>query len=348
MKKLSFLIFAATLTLTLQAQQKTTPAKKPTTGSTSAGSKLTTQDANDIITYNNSIRIFLGSEDKYLRLQDFATFYNRAADQVHNTDGTRPAAKANPVSDRNGNFDEAYKSYMSDIKAARKELVDIYTPPKQIKQENITYFKTKLDELKVANQACFEQYKVCEKYFRDYFVLRDKSQRKEIAEQLDLLATRIEALYTIEEEISDRMEVIGDMAEEVTLAKHPMKKEIFDMRKALRINNQVQKIIQSSSDASITENSKTLDSLSSELEKINAKYKTYDANKGPGSQAMRIAVSSFFAKEGTQALVAQIKKAQENASNPKELTQTRGKVKYAGYVMTNSYDSFLRANNAGQ
>lgn len=320
----------------LSAQTKKRSATTRSTSKTTQG--ITSAGANQIIKFNNSINSFFKTYFNIDHTAEFYSFVNIAQAQR----GKRTKTTVYDTYRDQNSFDisvERFNGY-----AASSDLVDPINPPAVIGAANIAFFKAKWTELKAAYETCAEKHNTIMDYLDSSLELRKKSDEQSLKSNLEEYKALVVNLYKIQDEISEKVYELGDMAEEVTLAKHPMRNEILDLRKTLRIvqsaNNNMQKCNSAEDLESQLANFATAET---QLKVYIDKYANYDSNVGatPQIKYMKAAVESFY--KNTARFNDDLLNVPATYKNDWELNKRKLQAAYDLIII--DYKSFIQRNN---
>ncbi|GEM_PF-2392818 len=352
MKK-TFLLCCVALSLIANAQKakpKATPPKNTTAAKSAAtSSKLTNADAGKIISYNNSVREFL--EKPYFGLSHTRSFYTEVINELA---GPNNNHVFDPYKNGHEDFDKVYTKFLDEIKSRRQDLTDPLNPPAIIGAADVSFCKTKIEELKTAYAACYEQYKLVAPFFTENLDIRDKKKAKEAAEAIEKYKPFAQKVYDTEYEIYTKLSELGDRAEDVTLAKHPLKNEIKDIRKTMRTTQKIAAILDEEENPSVAyiESKETeLKQLNAELEAMSDKYKNYKFSTQGNSNlgVLKDIVSSYFNNIVTPYLLPKMNTLLTKYKEPKAGIG-RMKRDYLSSVesLYKHYENFVEYNNNGK
>lgn len=329
------LLCASSIELSAQTKKKATTTRKATTSKTG----LTSADANQIVKFNNSVNSLFKTYFNIDHTGEFYSFVNTALAER----GRRSKTTVYDTYRGKDTFDASLERYNA-YAGSTSDLMDPTAPPVAIGTANISFFKTKWSELNVAYQACVDKHNVIMDFLDSSLELRKKSDEQSLKTNLEEYKGLVVGLYKVQGEMLEKVSELGDMAEEVTLAKHPMKNEILDLRKTLRIvqsaNIKAQKCNSADEMGGQLEDMANADT---QLKVYLNKYANYDPNVGatPQIKYMKAAVASFYKNAGIFGGVLQT----IPDTYKKDWELNKRKLNQSFDLMVIDYKSFIQRNN---
>lgn len=285
MKKAILAIFVLACTV-VSAQKPKTKPKTATTTST----QMTAADANKIVIFYNSTHKFL---DEYFKVQDIYNYFDGASAAVQGIEYTADT-------DRLYNFDSFAQAseYMTSYVAANpSEYSNPINPTPAVGKENVTFFQNKWLAMEQESSKILSIYndKKAQEIISGRFELRSKAKAKEAQAIVDEMKPLVEELYKNHQEVLDKLDELADEAESVVLQKHPLRNEILDMKKTLRITGKIAKLGMVENVDEFEKSLPELDKLMVSLNEMNEKYKTYQVANNLGREnGLRTDAKLFF------------------------------------------------------
>jgi hypothetical protein len=277
----------ATLLLTLSLLQISAQSKKPPakTASATSTTAMSMAQANAIIDYVNHLEEFIRTKWNvdYLREQ-LNTLNEQANGKSRNFNSlSRLSNNYKPFQDLVNDYKDGNEGYViTNVPAAcgipcktkitkHLELVD-----QQLKEMDATAGKAK--EL-VDGSNSFK---------------KEGSYEQAIAEVDKLNQIYLKASASLDS-IYDETAELGFRGEEVTLAKHPMKTEIFDMKRSLKMAREVLVMMSASEKPKVESFYPEVDKKIGQLKTYMTKYENYNTkSKGISQEQSRTQVKEFF------------------------------------------------------
>lgn len=266
----------------LSVQKKKTTNKPAVAANNSA---MTNKDANDFIRYSNGVYNFFS----IYKIEDFMKSYQQI--MRGEGSGTRMPVEADFYSK---SYEQFNRMIADDH---RSEYINLSTPPAKIGAEKVLRLKQIFVELKVAHED-YAQYfnETIRVQLKEGMPIKNKKKYNEALPLTQELEKKILVLHKLQQEAFAIAEEIGDKAEEITLAKHPMKTEIMDMRRSIKIAKNIAQLSQVETKAEFGE---ILPKIKEEEEKLKAIQQKYEGRSVPQSKnnaiyAMNNRIQEFY------------------------------------------------------
>ncbi len=317
--------------------KKAAPAKTSNKAATVA---LTSAQANQIVNYVNHINSFLETKVYLENVQ-----YN-----LNNLNEGAYSESKNFSSLRNlQNKYKPLQEWIDDYKESNDNYIIINTPAvcgiktKEKINKNLSIIDVnfkQLNDLVLSTQSLIDE----SKNFKT-----EGAYDKAIAE-LEKINTSYLFISNAMDTIYDELSELGYRAEEVTLAKHPMKTEIFDMKKTMKGAKDILKLMTRSENETIVANYVAVDSKLGNLKSFRSKYgEAYkDMAKGNDYQMSRAQVKAFYERlDKFFSEVGNIKKSLAGSTEKdKEDADAFQKGLITTYeLLVSDYNSFVNTNN---
>jgi uncharacterized protein (UPF0335 family) len=326
-------------TLSLAAQTKKAPPAKTSQNKPTLGA-LTNAQANTIVDYVNHINEFLETKVYLESVQNNLNYVNEGAySSDKNFNSLRNLQnKYKPLQEWIDEYKESNEGYVITNAPAvcgnqSKEKVN-----KNLSIIDVNF--KQLNDLVLSTQSLIDKsnnFKVSGSY--------DKA-----IEELEKINTNYSAISNAMDTIYDELSELGYRAEEVTLDKHPMKTEIFDMKKTMKGAKDALKWMTRGEKDKIITNYPLVDAKIESLKTYRNKYgDAYkDMAKGNSYQMARAQVKAFYERlDKFFSEIGDIKKSLEGKDKQaEEDADAFQKGLITTYeLLVGDYNSFVNTNN---
>jgi len=342
MKKIILLMVA--LPIAAFAQAKKTAPKKSAASSTTSSSALTNADANNFIRYTNSISNFL--ENSFITTtfkndyEVLATNLGLKDKSSYNT--AMPQIDVDYFKSQYENFNNTFRN------ASNDDYVALDAPPAKMGADRVGKFKTALQQLGELHTAMASHYN------NTLMPLFPKSlpKKKNGADEQAALAQYKSNLIAIEnkkEELYTLSGELGEMAEAITLAKHPLKNEIIELRSSLKIGKDIAKLSNISKLEDYATNKPRVGELVGKLKQLQAKYSSYNTNAKENKEyAIRNGIKEYY-QDNVTYLIDAVEKFEtaiaDKAVNQQWIQEKLRLLHGAFEGMVGKYESIVEMNN---
>lgn len=313
------------------------PAAKPANGA------ITKETANKMVEYSNSVLSLM--QDK-LNADQFVTSYNTLSTSIR-----EEWSRINAF-----HFINDYKNMAALVKAFEEvNKTNPTIPPNFVPKADAAYLTSNFANYNACGERIILLYKSMEPliYFKDEGnkkegQLKQKNNYEALSNIADKIYFTIDTLFLIRDHIIDKSDDIGAKGEAVILASHPLKAEIMDMKKTLRLCKKIAKTINQPTDlAGLNATFPTTDSLITALSAMAKKYEAYKGN--PKSDNIQKGhIKGFFERVTTDYIKRYDELKSDCESNKKtwnEISHTQ-QYMYKEYEgMISNYNSFADENN---
>lgn len=315
--------------------QKDKPAKSaPNAGAAT----LTRADANDFIVYANSIGEFFKSFNSSFIPEAYETYAHNAG--IKAGEATKACIREMDET----KFSTTMATYKDDVaRSTSGQYVALNnTPPKMNKaqaaevKQLLADYETKYVSLaKFFNNELRPLYQEC----------RVKTNATDALIQFD---EKWKALLAIEQSLYSIADNMGDQAEDITLAKHPFKAEIKDMRTMVKLARQASQAANVDSREAFVSQEVIIASYIGEMKNLQAKYKDYNpTGKSPRESGLRLLVFQFFEDVSRyyKAMDAYSKCIKDVKCETYYVNDHKKTLFSSNETISDNYSGFVRANN---
>jgi hypothetical protein len=329
MNKTILILSLCFLSLSIHAQKKGSKTS-PTKASVSPAQK-----ANQMIEYVNNMGAFMNYQSSII--SELATMHSAYAKSI-NTE--------NEVS-----YPDNLKKFQTytDIE---KKFVEEGAPkakdPNQtspsISAENQTEITRLLGELKTNFDLALAQNNALKADLTELLKLKKGKNKDKFMNDLNIFKSTLEKIYLAQDQVYTQMQIIGDEAELITLAKHPLKNEIVGMKKDMRIAAEIAQLIQVSDMEQLNLNLPKAKELANTLyAKKNQKLPLNSPD--PNIDLLKSMVNDFY--RAMPNIPDDIKMLEQRIANKEqklvEASQRNIGQHYSN--MSSKYNTFIEANN---
>ena len=241
------------------------------------------QKANQMIAYTNNVSSFLS---EYLSINAVAVPINSYNENVASDN-----IFINPET-----LEENFKTVSEAITDFKEEKgVDISVPPAVIGVQNQAFIKAKFE----IYHKLYETIKLQNNKLKPYTIetggdinKKDNTAVRNIVKQMN---ETLDQIYTLQDDMYDKLDEIGYQAEEITLRNHPMKTEILDMKNVMTKSAKIYKLM-ANKPSDVKEKLPEINSILAPLTVIASKYGESYSQKTSASTSIELrgAVHNFY------------------------------------------------------
>lgn len=331
-------IFNLVLILSLVVSHTALAQKSKPKASTPTAKGMSLAEANKMIQYTNSVSMLMNECFSARHIGENQMLYHRNLEQDTREKKTSQDA-----------FENKKYATQEDCLATIKSMgaTDPRIPPAEIGSTNQAFFREKFATIEKLFSELEIQNKAMKKYFDDNIQLRNKKDKESAKIELDKFDALAESLYKEQDAVYEKAYELGDKAEAVTLAKHPLVKEIMDMKKILRLSEQVTRLAQGDAET-VEKNLPRIENILTEMKQNSADYANYEVfrkGQSPRMDEARQYVKEYYGK--AEDFYAEIQQLKNNykGDKPYERTKWQKYIVQRYQYFLQAYNNFVESNN---
>jgi hypothetical protein len=340
MRKL-YLVLVFTIATSVAMAQKGKIAKPAASNNATA---LTQADANNFIVYANSIGHFFS----YYFESDFIP----KAYRVHQQNARLKANESADACRRDMEPDMFTKSmalYKSEIGSSTSGEYVLFTKaPAKMDKTTATEVLNLFGKYETKYTALATHFNTVLRPLYNECRLAKNTQTSDVDNALATYLSKSEELWQIQMALYKIGNDLGEQAEDVTLAKHPMKAEIKDMRSLV---NQARRATQEADVETREEfvsKEDIIGALLGTMKDLQSKYVNYNQNgKTPKESGLKSSIFKFFedANRYHQAMEAYSKCIKDPTCKPYYVNDSKKTLESSFEAISDSYSRFVQGNN---
>jgi hypothetical protein len=316
--------------------KKQSPAKQQT------ATTLTKADANKLVAYVNNLSEFLQTK---CTDENFLGVLDRLSENISKKDKSMTIA-----SRLRGNLGlySPFVELVQDFKEGNEDKVVITNVPACSGAESVAKLKLYFAQYATESKTMDSAAKKVFDYLDDNFALKNMNDMSAFKANVDQMYHAYDNMGVVKNNIYDVIGDLGDRAEEVTLAKHPMKTEIMDMKKELRLTRVCLDLMMVDDVEKLKGNFLKLDETTTTMKTVRAKYgDQYNVSlKGISMESKRANVKNVFESVDAFLKIMDNLKTLVNGSAKKEMIDREQKSAITKYeLLVSDFNSFVNDNN---